>query len=495
MQSSVQGDIQVFDSQRQIETLERRHLVGVQPPVTPIWGQLDATQWVRVLGLARLWEEEGGTGFEPYMEDLVIGYYGRGLTFAYLILGQRDGVSVYMGLQDSQTQGLLTMTLRGTFPAIELDEVPVEKLGSSLRSTSLFNHTGRLTGVPTLKARRPTGTDKVPSPAKGGVQQIARLLRGLYGEKWGYFVLARPVDEAIIVHIVQQSLEQINYVSALVKKHIQIAPGTTLERTDREAQHCMELLEKNLERLNLGKAEGMWQVEAYFFASEESTLDAAKALLKSIFAGKDSVPDPLRTFKCSRQVGASPGRDPFITLMNSRELSTITQLPKEALDKTLKPTEWEPHILFNPIFSGLDFQVEDDLCFVLMPFGSESLEAVYQDFVKPTVERAGLRCVRADDIFGVNVIIEDIWAGINRARFVIAELTGKNPNVFYEVGICHTVGKDVIFLAQSVEDVPFDLRHLRVLLYDYTPRGCQRLAEALYKTVLAVMGRALGPIT
>jgi hypothetical protein len=81
-------------------------------------------------------------------------------------------------------------------------------------------------------------------------------------------------------------------------------------------------------------------------------------------------------------------------------------------------------------------------CFVLMPFNDSDLNIVYEDFVKPVLQNCfGFRSVRADDIFGTNVIMEHILSNILKARIVIAELTGRNPNVFYEVGICHALQK------------------------------------------------------
>ncbi len=312
-----------FDVQAIIERLERRRLDGAQPPAVPIWGQLDATCFVRVCGLAAFWEEEEDCRFEQYMEDLVTGFHGQGSSFAHLILGQRDQIQVYLGLQGPQADVLLATALRGTFPAIALENKPTEKLGSVLHPTALLSYLGRLTGVPTLKARR-------EKEREGSVQQIERLLRGLYGEEWGYLVLARPTEDALVSQMAYQGFGQIRQVSALVKKSVQIAPGTTSEQTDRQAEYCVELLEKNLERLNRGKAQGVWQVEVYFFAASEATLDKARALLKSIFAGEDSVPDPLRTFRCSGSVVPSQG-EAFTTLLNSYELSILTQLPREEM--------------------------------------------------------------------------------------------------------------------------------------------------------------------
>lgn len=118
--------------------------------------------------------------------------------------------------------------------------------------------------------------------------------------------------------------------------------------------------------------------------------------------------------------------------------------------------------------------------FMIMPFGPEDLQVVYEDFIRPTLEAdCRVDCVRGDDIFGSNVVMEDVVTAMWRADLVVADLTGQNANVFYEVGIAHAIDKPVLLLAQSLDDVPFDLRHRRVLIYEYSPRGCKRLADSL----------------
>ena len=130
--------------------------------------------------------------------------------------------------------------------------------------------------------------------------------------------------------------------------------------------------------------------------------------------------------------------------------------------------------------------VDDKLCFVLMPFAEEH-RPVYDDHIKKVAEQCGLHCVRADEVFGPGQMMEQIWELMNRAGLLIADVTGKNPNVFYELGVAHTLGKPVILITRAEEDVPFDLRHFRYILYEYTPRGCQRLEEALSNAIGAVL--------
>ncbi|MBY6414294.1 hypothetical protein HQ346_21590 [Rhodococcus sp. BP-252] len=105
-------------------------------------------------------------------------------------------------------------------------------------------------------------------------------------------------------------------------------------------------------------------------------------------------------------------------------------------------------------------------CFVMQPFQAP-LGGYYESIFLPAIEQTGLTAVRADaDIFGTGKIIDQIWRGIRNATVLIAELTTKNPNVFYELGLAHALQKPVILVSSNQDDVPFDLRHIRVILYD-----------------------------
>lgn len=106
-----------------------------------------------------------------------------------------------------------------------------------------------------------------------------------------------------------------------------------------------------------------------------------------------------------------------------------------------------------------------DTCFVMMPFG-QWMDAYYREIYVPAIREAGLEPVRADELFSTGSVIEQIWEQISRAKVLLADLTGKNANVFYELGLAHAANKPVVFTTGALEDVPFDLRHLRVAVYD-----------------------------
>lgn len=110
-------------------------------------------------------------------------------------------------------------------------------------------------------------------------------------------------------------------------------------------------------------------------------------------------------------------------------------------------------------------KVTDGTCFVLIPF-KEPFETYYRAIIRPAIGNANLDVKRGDSLFTPTPIMGDIWKMIQDAKVLVAELTEKNANVFYELGLAHAIGKPVVLITETMDDVPFDLRPLRVILYD-----------------------------
>jgi hypothetical protein len=100
-----------------------------------------------------------------------------------------------------------------------------------------------------------------------------------------------------------------------------------------------------------------------------------------------------------------------------------------------------------------------------MPFDSE-FDDVYKGFLHPVLKESGFDVKRADDIENQQNILRDIVEQIDRSDLIVADLTGLNPNVFYELGLAHALRKSVLLITQSIEEVPFDLKSYRLLEYD-----------------------------
>ena len=121
-----------------------------------------------------------------------------------------------------------------------------------------------------------------------------------------------------------------------------------------------------------------------------------------------------------------------------------------------------------------------------MPF-FEPLRPVYEDHIKKISRELKLSVARADDFFSAHSVMADVWSGIFFARAVIADCTGRNPNVFYEIGLAHVLGKPVILITQNADDVPFDVRHIRFIHYTFTPRGMVDFERALGETIRNIL--------
>lgn len=126
-------------------------------------------------------------------------------------------------------------------------------------------------------------------------------------------------------------------------------------------------------------------------------------------------------------------------------------------------------------------------CFVISPFG-DPFDDYYAKIYKPAIEGANLEAERGDEVYGTGAIIDDIFNSIIDSVVVLCEVTGKNPNVNYELGITHALRKPAIIVTQDINDVPFDYRHLRVITYDQKKVDwSQQLEQAISKTILTVL--------
>ena len=116
----------------------------------------------------------------------------------------------------------------------------------------------------------------------------------------------------------------------------------------------------------------------------------------------------------------------------------------------------------------------DSHAFILMPFSTE-FDDVYAHIIKAPLEEAGFLVRRADNASGSRNIMHDVVEGILSAHLIVADLTGSNPNVYYELGIAHGFRKNVLLLTQDVDEIPFDLRAYRIVSYS---THFARVAEA-----------------
>lgn len=116
--------------------------------------------------------------------------------------------------------------------------------------------------------------------------------------------------------------------------------------------------------------------------------------------------------------------------------------------------------------------------FVIMPF-DEEFNSIYETLIRESLLEAGFEVTRADSFLNQQNILRDIVVGITAADLIVADLTTTNPNVFYELGLAHGLGIPTVLIAQSITDVPFDLRSYKVHVYDTHFNKIRKLKEFL----------------
>jgi hypothetical protein len=102
--------------------------------------------------------------------------------------------------------------------------------------------------------------------------------------------------------------------------------------------------------------------------------------------------------------------------------------------------------------------------FVVMPFDS-AFDDIYAFGIKQACEDAGAYCERLDEQLFHESMVDRIYTQISKADLIVAEMTNRNPNVFYEVGYAHALGKPVVLLTKEAADIPFDLRQRQHIVH------------------------------
>jgi hypothetical protein len=116
----------------------------------------------------------------------------------------------------------------------------------------------------------------------------------------------------------------------------------------------------------------------------------------------------------------------------------------------------------------------ENKCFIVCPIGKPDSEIrkradiVFEKLLKPAVSELGIEAVRADHIGLPGLITKHVTDYLCEAPLVVADLTGANANVFYELGIRHTLGKPAIHIVDANDSLPFDLKGMRTIIFDYT---------------------------
>ncbi len=348
------------DIEKSIHIVERRDLDSISEIDAQLHAVRERTesniQFIRILGISSSLSAKKSEVERYLMEDIISGLYGSKDPFIYLIIGTKSEIEVYLGIlninANMKIESLKT-SLYSTFPNIEISDINgVDSERQVFKFFKECKHFGIMTGIPTPKI----GIEEY------GIEQIERLLRGLYRHEFGYMVVSYPIDEEEVINAFNDISAEIRKYSKLGKILSQYNKTTreilSTEENNRQVQNYIELLEVILSKLKNGKSTGLWRTATYYFSPYSSTADRMKTLLKVVFSGEKSTPEAIRTFsikgesgnalldqflqiKTELDYGSVSGkayhplnrlmRYKFLTILNSRDLATLTHLPKEEM--------------------------------------------------------------------------------------------------------------------------------------------------------------------
>lgn len=125
--------------------------------------------------------------------------------------------------------------------------------------------------------------------------------------------------------------------------------------------------------------------------------------------------------------------------------------------------------------------IEKDFVFILTPF-HEKFDEAYNT-IKKVCNSADIRCVRGDEQNFKGDIFSHVLLNIVQAKLVIANISGRNPNVMYELGLAHALDKNVILVAETLQDIPVDLKSKRIVTYTNTQELEKNLPLELLKII------------
>lgn len=341
-----------IDFQALIGRLEKRDrdsfgVVNV-PPAHSI---LNSIPFVHIRGLSAFWKTEGEPPLLNRLQDLLAALSSLGVPFHSLLIGHGGRVRCLVGLAVPNGDLLLRPLLASVLPSAYLPEAAVEKVGDALQGLGTLMHQGLITGIPSQATYESIPTPRTAAqsppqkplllPGGGRPDQVERVIRGLHGKTWAWWLRALPVEGHEFTAELAAILNTVTLISRHTKRQYQ---EVTMEMTekrqgesqgtnksisdeivDAQAEYARALYDRHQQRIDQAKAVGGWHVECRAMAADAQALERLLALLRVAFSGVDSTPEAIRAHLASE---ASGSQSP-LTMLTTPELATLAQLPQQ----------------------------------------------------------------------------------------------------------------------------------------------------------------------
>ncbi|MBW8380910.1 MAG: ATP-binding protein [Youngiibacter sp.] len=255
----------------------------------------------KVKGLARFWEPDESFNFSSMAGDILNSCVKHGVSYAYAIIGDKDGINVYIGTQKVLVEALKTSYV-SSYPGIEIQAV----LNNPLR-TCQNEFGGLFTGIP---------TDKLGSEKKSF--QIEKICRGMLGRNFTYLILATGISNIAVTFGHEKIMEEMESVYPTIQHTVSGGAQGNLSANSQNFnnKNYFENLELLEQYLKTADSRGMWRVNGYY--ASDNQLDGKKLgnMIKASYSGEYSKPEPFRVIE---------NNDILDFIRNTRMMADLTE--------------------------------------------------------------------------------------------------------------------------------------------------------------------------
>ena len=289
-------------------------------------------QFFKVSGLTRFWDDEEAFNITSLVGDILNSCVRHGVPFAYVILGNKDGIQIYVGTMKVLLDGVRT-SYEASYPGIDIELVQDNPLRTSARDFG-----GMFTGIPTNKV----GAEKKSF-------QIENICRGMLGRNFTYVVLASGISNIAVTFGHEKLLEEMEHVYSLINQTISGGAQGNLQaqKQDFHSKNYFENLEFTEAYLKEGVSRGMWRVNGYY--ASDNAIDAKKlgSIIKSAFSGEESRPEPFRTIEYNSIKDVISNTYMMADLIDKPDLHPLGQWQRPGMNQVISLFVYKFQTLLN----------------------------------------------------------------------------------------------------------------------------------------------------
>lgn len=289
-------------------------------------------QFFKVSGLTRFWDDEEAFNITSLVGDILNSCVRHGVPFAYVILGNKDGIQIYVGTMKVLLDGVRT-SYEASYPGIDIELMQDNPLRTSARDFG-----GMFTGIPTNKV----GAEKKSF-------QIENICRGMLGRNFTYVVLASGISNIAVTFGHEKLLEEMEHVYSLINQTISGGAQGNLQaqKQDFHSKNYFENLEFTEAYLKEGVSRGMWRVNGYY--ASDNAIDAKKlgSIIKSAFSGEESRPEPFRTIEYNSIKDVISNTYMMADLIDKPDLHPLGQWQRPGMNKVISLFVYKFQTLLN----------------------------------------------------------------------------------------------------------------------------------------------------